>query len=331
MAREAAKRQSGVWLRFGVGAAWACGLAVALSTACGSDDQARSSRPNVDAGAGGEDMNGSAASSGGGVAADSGAGGVGVGVGVGGEPAGEAGMAGVPSVAGAPSEAGAAGGGGAGGGPSEECEAVTPEALQGFWKSDCNGYSCAMTILASGELAAGCSNGQFETGTLDDEGALETLGQGGPYSPYSTSGTLTANGCDSLTRDYVGQIPPNTGPEQTYSCELVRATACAPTLREALAGDWDTICGSSTCLTTFTVEGAMSSTCSNGQASTGTVAETGAFADMGGGGGFDDYSTEGVIKLGDDCDSFLMPYTWQMPPHQGTLHSAQCAYTRHVD
>lgn len=315
------------WVRLAVGAAWACGLAVGLSTACGSGDGARKSRPSDQAGAGGEDANGAAGSGGSGVTPEAGAGGVSGS----GDPAGESGMAGMPSLAGAPGEAGAAGAGGAGGAPTEECDAVTPQALQGFWKTDCNGYSCTMTILASGELAAGCSNGQFESGTLDDDGAIETLGEGGPYAPYSTSGTLTVNSCDSVTRDYIGQIPPNTGTEQTYSCELVRATACAPTLREALAGDWDTSCGSSTCLTTFTLEGEMTSTCSNGQASSGTLEETGAFSDMGGGGGFDDYSTQGVIKLGEDCDSFLMPYTWQMPPHQGALHSAQCSYTRHID
>lgn len=221
---------------------------------------------------------------------------------------------------------GAAGEGGAAG---EDCASVEPTALRGVWTSDCNGYSCAMTITESGDVGNGCTNGQYETGTLA-EGELNTLGEGGPYQPYSTKGTLTRTACDSVTRDYIGQIPPNTGPEQTYSCVLTRAPSCAPSLLQALAGAWNGACGSSTCVTTITAEGGMTSTCSNGQQSAGTVEETGYFSDVGSGGNFPAYSTTGVIAL-TDCDSFVMAYTWQMPPNSGTKTSAKCTYTRQQD
>jgi hypothetical protein len=208
---------------------------------------------------------------------------------------------------------------------------VEPAAIEGQWTTTCNGYSCQMYFAASGAFSGGCTNGQYESGTVDENGELSTLGEGGPYAAYSTKGPLTRGDCDTLTRDYIGQIPPNTGPEEHYSCELTRVPACAPTLLEALAGEWLANCGNHTCTTTFTLEGAMASTCSNGQHSTGSIDETGAFADTGGGGAFADYSTSGVIALNADCDSFLMPYTWQSPPNQGKKTSAKCSYTRPLD
>lgn len=45
--------------------------------------------------------------------------------------------------------------------------------------------------------------------------------------------------------------------------------------------------------------------------------------------GFPAYSTTGVIAL-TDCDEFVMPYTYQSPPNQGTKRSAQCTYARKV-
>ena len=187
-----------------------------------------------------------------------------------------------------------------------------------------------MYIASSGALSNGCSNGQYESGTTDVDGKIDTFGEGGAFGPYSTKGTFSRSGCDALTREYIGQIPPSTGPEMQYSCSMTRLPACGATLLEALAGVWETTCGSSTCTTTVTAEGELASDCSNGQASTGTIDETGAFSDTGGGGAFADYSTTGVIAL-TDCDSFSMPYTWQSPPNQGAKHAQQCSYKRVIE
>lgn len=225
---------------------------------------------------------------------------------------------------------GSAGASGAAGAAAEDCESLEPSELQGIWMTTCNGYSCAMTITASGAVGNGCTNGQYEYGTLAD-GSLNTLGEGGAFAPYSTKGTFTRTSCDAITRDYVGQIPPNTGPEQSYTCAMTRAPACAPTLLEALAGVWNGTCGgSSTCDTTITAAGEMTSTCNNGQHSAGAVEENGRFSDEGSGGGFPAYSTAGVLAL-TDCDTFLMPYTWQSPPNSGNKTSAICTYTRQVN
>lgn len=207
----------------------------------------------------------------------------------------------------------------------------TEERAVGGKTSPCNGYSCTINIVASGAVAAGCSNGQYESGTIDPTGAITTTGRGGAYAAYSTKGTLTRNECDALTRDYVGQIPPNTGPEVSYSCQWSRAADCAPSLLEALEGSWVATCGAgSQCVTTFSVTGEMSSVCSNGQHSLGSIEETGAFADVGSGGNFPDYSTAGVIAL-QGCDAFVMPYTYQIPPNTGTPTSAKCNYARQQD
>lgn len=313
----------------GVWSAWAWGLAVVVATACGSDDSTRAPRKERDtagAGAGADDESGAA---GRGAEAAGGAGGSlssGAAGGEGPSPGGTVGDGGSDS-AGAPGLT-AAGAAGAAGAPGEDCESAAPAALQGFWTSTCNGYSCTTYVAASGALSNGCTNGQYESGTVEQSGAVSTLGEGGPYAAYSTEGTFTRRDCESVTRDYIAQIPPDTGPEEPYSCELTRLTACAPTLLDALTGAWNGDCGSETCVTTFSVAGEMTSTCSNGQGSTGSVSETGAFSDTGTGGGFPDYSTTGVIALNADCNSFLMVYTWQMPPNQGAKTSSQCSYVR---
>ena len=309
-------------------------LALGLSPACGSEDSARKSNPSQpdEAGAGGQgDGSGgmsSAAPTGGTAATVGGA--AGSAEPDGGAPpatggSGDTSEAGA-AAAGAPSLAGAAGSAGA----SSDCDTLEPVALTGVWSSNCNGYTCRAYFTESGAFGAGCTNGQYETGTLAD-GKLNTTGEGGPYAAYSTKGTLTRLGCDTLKRDYIGQMPPNTGPEQSYSCQMTRGPDCGSTLLETLAGVWNGKCnGNSTCVTTITAEGTMTSTCSNGQASAGSVEETGAFADMGGGGNSADYSTSGVLALS-SCDTFSMPYTWQSPPHQGTKHWSQCTYTRKVE
>lgn len=324
---------------------WVFGLglwcaATALVAACGSTDSTKTPRKDPPSTDGGGGSNDGAAGDGAilptGAKPNGGAGGAPIA-----EPNGGAGAAATPGDGGSESVGGASGGagplasaggeGGSGGegGEPASCSSLDPIELEGLWGSNCNGYTCRLYVTPSGEFGNGCTNGQFETGTIEG-GKINSLGEGGPYAPYSTKGTLTREGCENLRRDYVGQIPPNTGPEMSYSCLMTRQTACAPTLLEALEGSWETTCGSSTCVTTFTAEGAMASTCSNGQASTGAVEETGAFADEGGGGGFQDYSTTGVIGL-TDCDNFIMPYTWQMPPHTGNKTSAQCTYKRVVD
>lgn len=311
---------------------WSWLLGVAVATACGSDDGKRTTtRP--DDGAGSPGAAGDAGRDAGGSSnGEAGAGGTPSGEGGSSSPtsAGEGGMiagggtsttAGAPTdIAGAPGNAGAAGAG-------NECAAVDPEALAGFWTTDCNGYTCKINIAASGAVSGACTNGQYSSGTIDEDGNFDTAGEGGPYTNYTTEGKLTATECGKATWDYVGQIPAVTGPKTNYSCQIQQTEPCAPSLLEALAGDWKTTCGNSTCVTTFTLDGKMTSTCSNGQSSTGTVTETGAFSDEGGGGNFADYSTTGVIGL-TSCDSFIMPYTYQTPPHQGTKHSQQCAYTR---
>jgi hypothetical protein len=308
----------------GIWSAWACGFGVVVGTACGSDDSTRAprkERETAGAGAFADDAGGAAGS---GVESTGGAGGsvsTGAAGGEGPSPGGAVGTGGVD----------AAGAAGAAGAPNEDCQSTGPAALQGWWTSTCNGYSCTTYVAASGALSNGCTNGQYESGTVEQSGAVDTLGEGGPFAAYSTKGTFTRTDCQSVTRDYIGQIPPNTGPEEQFSCELTRSTACAPILLEALAGAWEGDCGNDTCVTTFSVTGEMTSTCSNGQGSTGSVDETGAFSDTGGGGGFSDYSTTGVVALNADCDSLLMVYTWQMPPNQGNKTSSQCSYVRQED
>jgi hypothetical protein len=238
---------------------------------------------------------------------------------------GESGQGGTPTEAGATNEAGASGAAGESG-----CDLETPIALAGLWSSSCGNYTCTVNIAASGAVSSGCTNGQYSSGTVGETGAIETEGEGGAFDPYSTSGQFTRTGCDSLRIDYTFQMPPHTGTPQANTCTWERRAACDDTLLATLTGTWKTTCGSSTCTTTFTAEGAMSSTCSNGQHSTGSVDETGAFSDTGEGGNFPAYSTKGVIALG-DCDTFLMPYTYQSPPNQGTKHSQQCSYTRQQD
>jgi hypothetical protein len=326
-------RGRGLWVP-SVQAALACGLGLLLSSACGSEDSARQDRKppeQPEAGAGGQAGDGTSGRGTSGDAAGpaAGAGGSNTVAGSPGEVAGGAAGSDTGGASGGVEAGGAAGASGAGGEAPQDCESVEPSDLQGIWRTDCNGYSCAMTITATGAVGNGCDNGQYEYGTLED-GQVATLGEGGAFAPYSTDGTFTRTACDTVTRDYVGQIPPNTGPEQSYSCQMTRGPACAPTLLQALAGVWDGDCGSSTCVTTLTAAGEISSTCSNGQSSSGTVEETGRFADVGSGGGFPDYSTTGVLAL-IDCDTFLMPYTWQMPPNTGSKTSAQCTYTRQVD
>ncbi|MDF3069457.1 MAG: hypothetical protein K0R38_5058 [Polyangiaceae bacterium] len=312
---------------FAIGSVWACGFALLLSSACGSGDSSRKDRdePEAVAGAGGQDDGSSAGDgpSAGGVPTSSGGSAASAGGASGAASAGEVAGGTDSGAAGKASEGGAAGATGG------VCDSVEPPALQGVWKTDCNGYSCAMVVTASGDFGNGCTNGQYETGTLMD-GNLVTLGEGGPFPAYSTKGTLTRTACDSVTRAYVGQIPPNTGPEQSYSCVMTRAPQCAPSLLLALAGVWDGACGSSTCETTITAQGAMTSTCSNGQQSVGAVEETGYFADVGSGGNFPDYSTTGVVGL-TDCNSFVMPYTWQSPPNTGKKTSSKCTYTRQLE
>jgi hypothetical protein len=233
------------------------------------------------------------------------------------------------NAGGTPNES-TAGAAGAAGGASEDCDSVAADQLAGTWTTNCNGYVCGISITEAGLYGGGCTNGQFETGTLVD-GNLETTGEGGPYAPYSTKGAFTRIDCSALKRDYVGQIPPHTGPEMPYSCQLQRTPDCGSTLLEALAGVWDGTCGdSSKCTSTILADGSLSSTCTNGQHSTGTVEATGAYSDTGGGGGFPDFSTSGVLGL-TTCDAFVMPYTWQMPPHQGQKTSAECSYVRHVE
>jgi hypothetical protein len=319
----------GIWVP-AIRAAWACGLGLALSSACGSEDSARKERSEPErpeAGAGGHAGDGTSGEATRPVGGTSGAGPAA------GSPAEEAGGAagsGTGGASGGEDASSSAGASGAGGEPPQGCESVEPSELQGIWRTTCNGYSCSMTITESGAVGNGCTNGQFEYGTLED-GQLDTLGEGGAFAPYSTRGTFTRTACDTMTRDYIGQIPPNTGPEQAYSCQLTRGPACAPTLLQALAGVWNGSCGgTSTCVTTLTAAGQITSVCSNGQSSTGTVEETGRFSDVGSGGGYPDYSTSGVIAL-TDCDSFLMPYTWQIPPQTGSKTSATCTYTRQVD
>jgi hypothetical protein len=317
-------------VRVGVWSAWACGFAVVVGTACGSDDSTRSPRQDQDTAGGGAGADDAGGAAGDGTApaggTDSSPSSGAAGGGAEPTPGGAAGIGGAAGVAG---DTGATGTAGAAGSAGEDCASVEPVALAGWWTSQCNGYLCNMYIAASGALSNGCTNGQYESGMVEAGGTINTLGEGGPYAAYSTKGTLTRSECGSLTRGYIGQIPPSTGPEVQYSCELTRLPACAATLLEALAGVWDGDCGTETCTTTFTLAGELASSCSNGQGSSGSVNETGAFSDMGGGGGFDDYSTTGVIALNADCKSFLMPYTWQMPPNQGTKHSSQCSYTRH--
>jgi hypothetical protein len=319
--------------KVGVWSAWSCVLAMAVATACGSEDGKRTTPRDYDAagspgsaGDGGRTAGGDATSEAGASGStDAGA--------SGGSSPSDGGEGGTSSggtattAAGAPTEmAGAAGSAGAAGaGP--DCTGVDPESLAGAWTTNCNGYSCWITFTAAGDMSGACTNGQYESGTVDEAGNLVTTGEGGPYPAYSTEGPLTRTSCDGLKRDYIGQIPPFTGPEMNYSCEMTRVEACAPTLLEAFAGTWTTSCGGSTCDTTFTLEGEMSTTCSNGQGSSGNLSETGAFSDEGGGGSFDDYSTTGVVGL-TSCDSFIMPYTYQTPPHQGTKHSQQCVYSR---
>ena len=316
----------------GIWSAWACAIAIVASTACGSEDSAIKVRhPGDSAGGGGDDGNGAA---GDGQAAGGNWGGAGSGTAGGGEPT-TAGAGGSGDAGAAASSAGAAasnaGAAGAAGAPGEDCESLDPGELAGTWTSACNGYTCTINIVASGAISAGCTNGQYESGTIEPTGAITTTGLGGAYPAYSTKGTLTRNDCSTLTRDYVGQIPPNTGPEVSYSCQLSRAADCAPSLLEALEGSWDASCGDgSTCTTTFGVTGEMSSACTNGQHSTGSIDETGAFADVGSGGNFPDYSTAGVIAL-QGCDAFVMPYTWQSPPNTGSTTSAKCNYVRHPD
>lgn len=324
----------------------ASAAALVWGAACGSDDGAKKvPRASDTAGAGGdadgrEPMNvagdgatavaGGGAGSGGSSSMAGSAGFVPVG-GMGGESAlGGAGAADAAGSGGASGDAGLAGAAGTAGTGGASCEAVDPTALRGTWTTTCNGYTCKMNVAESGDLATGCSNGQYSTGALDGEGGITTLGEGGPYAAFSTAGKFTALDCDSLAYDYKGRIPPLTGPEQSYSCTLTRQTLCKPTLLETLAGTWQTTCGNSTCTTTFGLDGSMTSSCSNGQHSTGSIDETGAFADTGGGGNFADYSTVGVIAP-TGCDTFLMPYTYQSPPNQGTKHAAQCSYTRKVE
>ncbi|HEX2877623.1 MAG TPA: hypothetical protein VHP33_40520 [Polyangiaceae bacterium] len=315
----------------------ASGATLVLGVACGSDDGAKTVRRVSDtAGAGGdarggESMNvagdGAITVAGGGAGNDAVGGQSALG---GAGAAGTAGAADAAGAAGASGEAGLAGAAGMAGAGGASCEAVDPTALRGTWTTTCNGYTCKMNVAESGDLATGCTNGQYSTGTLDGEGGITTLGEGGPYAAFSTAGTLTALDCDSLAYEYQGRTPPLTGSEQPYSCTLTRQALCKPTLLETLAGTWQTTCGNSTCTTTFELDGSMSSTCSNGQHSTGSIDETGAFADAGGGGNFAEYSTVGVIAP-TGCDTFLMPYTYQSPPNQGTKHSAQCSYTRKVE
>jgi hypothetical protein len=309
----------------------ACSAALVLSAACGSDDGAKKA-PRVDetAGAGGDPKHGVNAAGDG--AASAGAGSSNAGDASGGSrttPGGAAGVAGASDVAGAGSEvvAGAAGMAGEGAGGGASCEAVDPQALAGVWTTTCNGYTCKLNVAASGAVATACTNGQYAKGTLADDGALATLGEGGIYQPFSTAGNLTALGCGSLAYAYKARTPPSTGPEEDHACTLTPFDLCQATLLETLAGVWETTCGSATCTTTFTAEGGMSSTCSNGQHSSGSIDETGAFSDTGSGGAFADYSTTGVVAL-TGCSTMLMPYSWQSPPNQGTKHSAECVYVR---
>lgn len=311
------------FLRASIWALVASGLSVALSTACGSEDSARKGRASPgDAGSGGEGP----APGGGGTnepGSEAGTGGVPSGVAGSPDPSG----GGVPNSGGADGTAGASGEGNAAG--SASCDTTAPS-IEGVWTTDCNGYSCWMYFAASGEFANGCSNGQFESGSVDDQGILTTLGEGGTYQPYSTEGPLTRDDCNTLTRDYVGRTPPLTGPEMSYACVLTRAEDCAPSLLETLVGTWTTTCGSSTCSSAIDAQGVMTSTCSNGQTSIGQVEETGVFATTGSGGNYPDYSTAGVIALS-SCDTFEMPYVFQIPPNTGAKTSAECSYTRVVD
>jgi len=305
------KRSVVVW------GACACLLAFAASTACGSSSSKRNPVPTPEdgAGAGGE--------------ADTQAGATNFsGAGAG---AGEAGSAGHAEggTGGSSDEAGAAGTAEAGA-AGAACESPEPAALAGVWTTDCNGYTCKLNVAASGLVSTGCSNGQYAKGTLDEDGNMQTLGEGGPFAAFTTKGTLTPTSCESLAYSYEGQTPPETGPKLQYTCTLTRLAACAPTLLQTLAGTWLANCGNSTCTTTFTAAGVMASTCSNGQHSTGSVNEVGAFSDVGSGGNFPDYSTSGVIALS-DCNSLLMPYTFQTPPNQGVKTSAKCSYVRQVE
>lgn len=324
-------------LGVGVWSAWACGVALTISVACGSDDGSKKSPRDDDteAGAGGRanggegNAAGTAPKAGTNGSADGGNAGT-PGEAPGGAPPGgqasDAGSGGTQSndagAAGA-AAAGAAGAAGAG----NACEVADPASAEGIWETNCNGYTCRANIAASGALSTSCTNGQYASGTLSDDGSFETVGEGGAYAAFSTYGTFTPKGCDTLAYDYVAQIPPLTGPEVNYSCMLKRKPDCAPTLLQALAGTWNTTCGTGSCTTIFTTQGGMSSTCSNGQTSTGTISETGAFSDTGSGGNFPAYSTTGVVTLS-DCNTLLMPYTYQIPPNQGTKHAQSCTYTR---
>lgn len=275
--------------------------------AAGDDAQAGDSAQGGDAASGGSSANGgsSMAGSAGDVDSEAGAGGV------------------------AGGEAGAGGASGEAGASGSQCLSPSPSQLQGVWTTNCNGYTCKMNIAEAGVLATGCTNGQYSTGTLSEAGAIATSGEGGAFQPFSTEGTLIPTSCDSMKLDYIGQTPPVTGPKLSYSCALTRVPACAPTLLEALAGTWVTTCGNSTCTTVFTAAGGMTSTCSNGQQSSGSIDARGYFSDTGSGGNFPAYSTQGVIAL-TSCNTFSMPYTYQTPPNQGNKTSQQCAYTRKV-
>lgn len=308
------------------------GAALGLSAACGSDDGAKKApHASQSAGAGGDsEPRGNAAGDGGAVAggssntAEAGSGSQTTSGGA----AGAAGTTNDPGAGGSGEVmAGAAGMSGAAAAGGASCEALDPEALAGVWTTTCNGYTCKLNVAASGAVANGCTNGQYAKGTLDDDGALATLGEGGIYAPFSTTGQLTALDCGSLAYAYKARTPPTTGAEEAYACTLTRFRLCEPTLLETLAGAWETTCGSATCTTVFTTQGGMSSSCSNGQHSTGSIDETGAFSDTGSGGAFADYSSTGVIAL-TGCSTMLMPYSWQSPPNQGTKHAAQCVYVR---
>lgn len=332
-------------LGVGVWSVWACGVALAVSGACGSDDGSKKSPQDYDAeaGAGGRANGGDGNANAAGTAPQAGSNGVTEGgtagnpgetsggapeggqssqSGSGGSQSNEAG-AGAAGAAGTVGDAGAAGAAGAG----NTCEVADPNSSEGIWETNCNGYICRANIAANGALSTACTNGQYASGTLVEDGSFQTMGEGGQYDPFSTYGTFTPQGCETLKDDYIGQIPPLTGPEVTYSCTFTRKPDCAPTLLQALAGTWKTTCGNSTCTTIFTAQGGMSSTCSNGQTSTGTIGPSGAFSDTGSGGNQPAYSTTGVVTLS-DCNTLLMPYTYQMPPNQGTKHAQSCTYTR---
>ena len=178
-------------------------------------------------------------------------------------------------------------------------------------------------------VSTACSNDQYASGTLDNHGNLATQGEGGPFGPFTTAGDVLPDSCETLQLHYTAQTPPGAGPVE-YTCNFARVPGCAPTLLETLTGKWSASCGSSTCVTTFTAAGVMTSTCSSGQTSTGAIDESGAFADMGSAGGFQPYSTKGVVAL-NDCNSFSMHYTFQIPPNQGSKTPAKCAYTRQME